>query len=259
MNFKNLNLVFDGYLAIITMDRPPVNALNEETLTELGRALDAIKANEEARAVILKSASPRAFIAGADISSFTRIPEGEVESLIRKGQGLFDAIEAFPLPIIATVNGPCLGGGCELALACHLRIASEKARFGQPEINLGIIPGWGGTQRLPRLIGRTRALELLLTGDSIDSGEAYNLGLVNRIVAAEDLDREARNIAARLAQQAPRAIKAIIRTVAKGGTLPLREGQALEAEAFVEVFATEDAREGIRAFLEKKKPVFKNR
>lgn len=260
MEFKNLKLAFEGgYLAVITLDRPPVNALNPETLTELGQALEIIESRDEVRVVLLNSASPKAFIAGADILRFTQVSPEQLGSLIRQGQDLFDYMEAFPRPIIAAVNGPCLGGGCELVLACHLLIASERARFGQPEINLGIMPGWGGTQRLPRLIGGTRGLELLLTGDIIDGAEAYSLGLVNRIVAAEDLDQEARSIAGRLARQAPLGVKAILQTVARGTTLPLQEGQALEAAAFAEVFATEDAREGIQAFLQKRKPSFKNR
>jgi enoyl-CoA hydratase/carnithine racemase len=259
LDLHNLHLNFEGPLAVVTLDRPPVNALNEEILRELSQALDLIKARNDLRVVLLNSASPRAFVAGADILGFTRIPKEEVGRLIRLGQDLFDTIEAFPLPIIAAVNGPCLGGGCELVLACHMRIASERARFGQPEINLGIIPGWGGTQRLPRLIGKTRGLELLLTGEVIDGAEAYGLGLVNRIVAAEDLEQEARRMAERLARQAPLAIQAIIATVARGGTLPLSEGQALEARAFERVFASEDAGEGIRAFLDKRPPVFKNR
>ena len=259
MEFKNLKLSFEEPLAVVTLDRPPVNALNVDTISELDQALGAIGAREELRVVLITSASPKAFIAGADILAFTTYRQEEIGGLIKKGQDLFDKMEAFHLPIIAVINGPCLGGGCELALACHMRIASEKARFGQPEINLGIIPGWGGTQRLPRLVGRTRGLELLLTGAIIDGAEAYNLGLVNSIVAAEELDQEARKMASRLARQAPLGIRATLRVVAQGNTLSLKEGQALEAEAFEEVFASEDAREGIRAFLEKRPPNFKNR
>lgn len=259
MDFHNINLAIAGDVAVITLDRPPVNALNDQTIAELDQALDVIGNNEEVRAIVLKSASDKAFIAGADIVRFTQIKAEEVDTLIKQGQDLFDRMEAFPVPIIAAINGPCLGGGCELAMACHLRIASEKARFGQPEINLGIIPGWGGTQRLPRIIGRTRGLELLLTGEIIDGGEAYNLGLVNKIVAAEDLDNEAQQLAKRLTRQAPLGIQAIIETVAKGITLPIKEGEALEGKAFSKVFASEDAKEGISAFLQKRAPSFKKR
>ncbi len=259
MDFHNINLAFAGDVAVITLDRPPVNALNDQTIAELDQALDVIGNHEEVRAIVLKSASDKAFIAGADIVRFTQIKAQEVDVLIKQGQDLFGRMEAFPVPIIAAINGPCLGGGCELAMACHLRIASEKARFGQPEINLGIIPGWGGTQRLPRIIGRTRGLELLLTGEIIDGGEAYNLGLVNKIVAAEDLNNEALQLAKRLARQAPLAIQAIIETVAQGITLPIKEGEALEGKAFSKVFASEDAKEGISAFLQKRAPSFKKR
>lgn len=257
MDLQNIKLAFAGALAIITLDRPPVNALNDQTIAELDQALDAIGDNADVRAIILKSASAKAFIAGADIVRFTQIAPHEVRVLIQKGQDLFDRMEAYPVPIIAAINGPCLGGGCELAMACHLRIASEKARFGQPEINLGIIPGWGGTQRLPRIVGRTRGLELLLTGEIIDGSEAYTLGLVNKIVTAEDLDNEVHQLAERLARQAPLGIQAIIETVAHGITLPLKEGEALEGEAFSKVFASEDAKEGISAFLQKRAPSFK--
>jgi enoyl-CoA hydratase len=259
VEFQNIKLDFAGSIAVITLDRPPVNALNDQSIAELDQALDAIEDNEEMRVIILKSASAKAFIAGADIVRFTQIAPQQVGALIKQGQDLFDRMEAFPMPIIAAINGPCLGGGCELAMACHIRIASEKARFGQPEINLGIIPGWGGTQRLPRIIGRTRGLELLLTGDIIDGGEAYTLGLVNRIVAAEDLENEAQELAERLARQAPLGIRAIIETVAHGITLSVKEGEALEGEAFVRVFASEDAKEGISAFLQKRAPSFKKR
>lgn len=259
MEFKNIILSFDGYLVTITMNRPPVNALNEETLDEIDKALNEISDNEEARVVLINSSSEKAFIAGADIKRFTQINPEEARNLIRKGQDLFDKIEAFPIPIIAAVNGFCLGGGCELAMACHIRIASEKAIFGQPEINLGIVPGFAGSQRLPRLINKTKALELLLTGDSIDSKEAFSLGLVNKVVSAEKLDEEAKNLAAKIAKKAPLAVKATIKLVNEGMSLPFKEAEKLEEEAFVAVFSSEDGQEGINAFLEKRKPEFKNK
>ena len=259
MSFKNIILSFDGALATISMNRPPVNALNGETLDELGAAFDAISSQKNTRVVLINSTSEKAFIAGADLVFFTKTDPSAVAEIIEKGQKLYDRIESFPLPVIAVINGHCLGGGCELVIACDLRIASEKARFGQPEINLGIIPGWGGTQRLPRLIGKNLALEMILTGDAIDSQKALKLGLVNMVVPPDKLAEEAQKMAKKLAAKAPLAVKAIIEAVDKGLSLPLKEGEKIEAEAFVKVFASEDAREGIKAFLEKRVPEFKNK
>ncbi len=256
MEFKNLRLSFEGALATITLDRPPVNALNKDTLSELSQSLDIIEAKDEVRVVLITSAAKKAFIAGADIVEFTKISSSQVGELIQRGQDLFDRIEAYPIPVMAVINGPCLGGGCELAMACHLRIASEEASFGQLEINLGIIPGWGGTQRLPRLIGRTRGVELLLTGAMIDSKEALQLGLINKVTTPEELEAQAQKLAGKIAGKAPLAISAILSSVAEGFNTSFQEGEKIEGQAFKKVFATEDAKEGIRSFLEKRPPRF---
>ncbi|HEY3884298.1 MAG TPA: enoyl-CoA hydratase-related protein [Vicinamibacterales bacterium] len=260
MNFENLLIERDGAVAVLTINRPKVlNALNGATIDELRRAILELKHDASVRVVVLTGAGEKAFIAGADINELAvQTPtSGREHALI--GQHVFDLIEHMGKPVIAAINGYALGGGCELAMACTLRLASETARLGQPEINLGIIPGYAGTQRLARLVGRGRALELLLTGDPIPAQEAYRLGLVNRVVAPADLLPQAKALAAVLAAKAPIAVRYILEAVDKGLQMSFGEAQVFEATLFGLVASTDDMREGTTAFLAKRKPEFKGR
>ena len=257
MAYNNIVVEKESLIAQITISRPPVNALNTETLDELAAAFGELRDDPEVRVVIITGAGQYTFVAGADITGFTQVKDEEAgRALISKGQDLFTSIETLPKPVIAAVNGACLGGGNELAMACDFRIAAESARFGQPEINLGIIPGWGGTQRLPRLVGSTKALELLLTGDIIKAPDALRYGLVNKVVPDNELLAQSRNLARKLAMQAPIAMALIKKAVSRGAGAPIDEGLGIERDAFIEVFKTLDAREGIQAFLGKYKPKF---
>ena len=258
MTFENLLIERDGAVAILTVNRPKVlNALNTQTLDELRRAILELKHDEAVRAVVLTGAGEKSFVAGADINELAvQSPTSGREHAIT-GQHVLDLIEQMGKPVIAAINGYALGGGCELAMACTLRIAADTAKLGQPEINLGIIPGYAGTQRLARLVGKGRALELLLSGDQITAQEAHRLGLVNRVVPAADLMAEARKLAASLAAKAPIAVRYILDAVDKGLEMPLAQAQSFEATLFGLVASTEDMREGTAAFLEKRKPAFK--
>jgi enoyl-CoA hydratase len=259
-NFDNLLVERDGGVATITVNRPKVlNALNTQTLDELRRAVLALKRDDAVRAVIVTGSGDRSFIAGADINELAvQTPVGGRDHAMR-GQHVLDLIENLGKPVIAAINGFALGGGCELAMACTIRIAADTARLGQPEINLGIIPGYAGTQRLARLVGKGRALELLLTGDHVTAQEAHRLGLVNRVVPAAELMSEARKLAAALAGKAPVAARYIIDAVNKGLAMPFAEAQIFEATLFGLVSTTEDMREGTTAFLEKRKADFKGK
>ena len=258
--FEHILVERDGGVATITINRPKVlNALSTATLDELRRAILALKHDDGVRAVIMTGAGDRSFIAGADINELAQqTPIGGREHAIR-GQHVLDLIENMGKPVIAAINGYALGGGCELAMACTIRIAADTAKLGQPEINLGIIPGYAGTQRLSRLIGRGRALELLLTGDQITAVDAYRLGLVNRVVTSANLMGEARKLAQALAAKAPIAVRYIIDAVNKGLQMPMPDAQVFEATLFGLVSTTDDMREGTAAFLEKRKPEFKGK
>jgi enoyl-CoA hydratase len=258
MTFDNLLIERDGEVASVTINRPKVlNALNSHTLDELRRAILELQHDASVRAIIVTGAGEKAFVAGADINELaTQTPTGLREYALR-GQHVFALIENAGKPVIAAINGYALGGGCELAMACTLRLASDTAKIGQPEINLGLIPGYAGTQRLPRLVGAGRALELLLTGDQITAQEAYRLGLVNRVVPAAALMTETRALAATLAAKPPLAVRYIIDAVNQGLQMSLGEAQRFEATLFGLVAGTEDMREGTGAFLEKRKPQFK--
>jgi cyclohexa-1,5-dienecarbonyl-CoA hydratase len=238
----------DGALTIVTIDHPPVNAISRAVIAGITEALSDAEADATCRALILTGAGPKFFAAGADITEFGAAGG----AVIAVGQELTLAMERSRLPIVGAINGIAFGGGCELSLACDVRIASTSARFGQPEIKLGIIPGWGGTQRLPRLIGRSAAMELLFTGDPIDSARALELGLVSLVLEPETLLGAARDMAGRFASQAPLAVAAIKRAVAEGLDRHLSEGLETERGEFVQLFASEDAKEGISAFLEKR-------
>ena len=260
MSFDNLLLEKDGGVAVLTVNRPKVlNALNTQTLDELRRAILELKHDDSVRVVVLTGAGEKSFIAGADINELaTQTPITGREHAIA-GQHVLDLIEQLGKPVIAAINGYALGGGCELAMACTIRIAADTAKLGQPEINLGLIPGYAGTQRLARIVGRGRALELLLTGDQIPAAEAHRLGLVNRVVPAADLMAEARKLAATLAAKAPVAIRYILEAVHKGLEMPFAQAQIFEATLFGLVASTDDMREGTRAFLEKRKADFKGK
>lgn len=240
----------DGALAVITIDHPPANAISRAVVAGLTEALASAEADEGCRAVILTGSGPKFFAAGADISEFGE-HGGET---IAAGQDLTLAMEVSRLPIVAAVNGIAFGGGCELCLACDARVAAANALFGQPEIRLGIIPGWGGTQRLPRLIGRAAAVDMLFSGEPVDAPRALALGLVSQVVPAQDLLDTARHLARRYATQAPLALAATKRALAAGADRPVADALQAERAEFVGLFGTEDAREGITAFLEKRAP-----
>jgi enoyl-CoA hydratase len=256
------NILFEAVdaVATITINRPKVlNALNGQTLDELRRAILAVRQDDGIRCVVITGAGEKSFIAGADINELAVQTPTSGREHARAGQHILDLIENLGKPVIAAINGFALGGGCELAMACTIRIASETARLGQPEINLGIIPGYAGTQRLARLVGRGRALELLLTGDHITAAEAHRLGLVNRVVPAAELMPEVGKLAASLAAKAPVAVRYIIDAVNKGLDMGFADAQVFEATLFGLVSSTEDMREGTRAFLDKRKAEFKGK
>jgi enoyl-CoA hydratase len=260
MAFDNLLLERDGAVAIVTINRPNVlNALNTATVDELRRAMLDFRQDESVRAIVVTGAGDKSFVAGADINELAlQTPTGGREHALA-GQHVFDVIENLGKPVIAAINGFALGGGCELAMACTLRIAADTAQLGQPEIVLGLIPGYAGTQRLARLIGKGRAMEMILTGTPIPADEAQRIGLVSRVVPASELMAEARKVAAQLARSAPIAMRYIINAINKGMEMPFAEACQYEATLFGLVASTDDMREGTAAFLEKRKPVFKGR
>jgi enoyl-CoA hydratase len=260
MNLEHLLIDRDGAVAVITINRPAVlNALSTQTLDELRRAVLELKRDEAVRAVILTGAGEKSFVAGADIKELATLNATAAREHAIRGQHVLDLVERMGKPVVAAINGYALGGGCELAMACTIRIAADSAKLGQPEINLGLIPGYAGTQRLARLVGKGRALELLLSGDQISAHEAHRLGLVNRVVPAGELMIEARTRAATLAAKAPVAVQYILDAVNTGLDIPFAEAQRHEATLFGLVSSTEDMREGTAAFVEKRKPAFKGR
>lgn len=255
-----LKIEIEDRVALVTINQPKVlNALNQATMEELELAFSERLTEDDVAAVILTGAGEKAFVAGADIKELAVLKPLEARAKSRQGHRLFQIIENFPKPVIAAVNGFALGGGCELALACHIRIASENAQIGLPEVKLGLIPGYGGTQRLPRLVGRGKALEMILSGSSIDAEEAYRVGLVNGVVALEDLIPTCRELASAIMANGPLAVRYSIEAVNAGMDMPLQEGTRLEASLFGLSCGTEDMKEGTRAFIEKRKPKFKGR
>ncbi len=260
MPFDNLLLERDGAIAVVTINRPKVlNALNAQTLDELGRVALELKGDAGVRVMILTGAGEKAFVAGADINELAvQTPTSGREHALT-GQRVFDLIENLGKPVIAAINGYALGGGCELAMACTLRLAADTAKLGQPEINLGIIPGYAGSQRLSRLVGKAKAMELILTGAPIGATDAERIGLVNRVVPAAELMTAARALAADLAKNAPVATAYIMAAINRGLEMPFAEGCAFEATLFGLVASTDDMREGTKAFLEKRKPAFKGK
>ena len=260
MTFANLLLEKKNSIAYLTVNRPKVlNALNVATLEELAVAFAEIRSDSNVRVVILTGAGEKAFVAGADISELCKLDETSGGKFAQRGQAVFDLIENLGKPVIACVNGFALGGGCELAMACTMRLASENAKFGQPEVKLGFLPGYGGTQRLPRLVGKGMAMQLVLTGEIITAREALRIGLVNEVTPPADLIPRAESIAQKILANAPLAVQHAVEAVNKGMEMTLAQGLALEADLFSACCRTEDKKEGTAAFLEKRAAQFKGR
>lgn len=258
MNEYN-NILYENQngVAIVTIDRPKaLNALNEATMSELSQLLDALAQDSTAQVVIITGAGDKAFVAGADIAYMQPLSAVEGRAWGKIGQAVFNKIENLPQPVIAAVNGFALGGGCELAMACDIRLAADKAKFGQPEVSLGIPPGFGGTQRLARLVGKGRAKELLFTGDTIDAAEAYRIGLVNKVVPGAELLDAAKALAEKIMSRGPIAVRMCKAAVNEGLDTDLETGVAYEAEVFGLCFSTTDQKEGMAAFVEKRKANF---
>lgn len=256
MPYENVLLEKANGVATITLNRPPAHALSVAHLRDISAALDEVEADESVRVVVVTGGGDRFFCGGAEIKEFGLVDTNEY---CQVGQRLFRRIETFRKPVIAAVNGFALGGGCELAMSCHFRYASDTAKLGQPEINLGIIPGWGGTQRLPRLVGRGRATEMMLLGDAIPAAEAERYGLVNRVAPAAELRATVQKLAERIAAAAPLAVQAILECVDTGLRQGLAEGLEEERAQFGGINKSEDAQNGIKAFLSKQKAVFKGK
>lgn len=259
MSYETLLTTTEENILIITINRPDkLNALNKQVMADLDSVLDEVYNNTDIRSAIITGSGPKSFVAGADISEFVGLSIKEGKTLAKKGQDIFFKIENAPKPIVACVNGFALGGGCELAMSCHFRIAGANAKFGQPEVNLGIIPGYGGTQRLTQLIGKGRALELIMSANMIDANTALQYGLVNYVVPPEELLAKAKSILALINSKAPLAVAATI-TAVNAVFDESKNGYATEIDAFGNCFGTEDMKEGTKAFVEKRKAVFQGK
>lgn len=260
MTYENIQLENRDGILWLTIDRPKVlNALNAQTMAEIGQAFEQARQDDSVKAVIVTGAGEKAFVAGADINELAQKTPQTGKDTSEEGQRILSLIERFPRPVIAAINGFALGGGCELALACHIRLASEKAQIGLPEVTLGIIPGYGGTQRLARLVGKGKALEMILTGDRILASEAERIGLVNRVVPAEQLREAAETMAKTIASRGPLAIRAAIEAVNRGLDMAFEDGQFLEATLFGLLCSSSDTKEGLKAFLEKRPAKFEGK
>lgn len=257
--YKSLLVETENNTCIITINRPDkLNALNKEVIDELSQAIGEVYKDDSIKSAIITGAGQKSFVAGADISEFLQLDASQGEALARRGQELvFDKIENSPKPIVAAVNGFALGGGCELALACHFIIASENAKFGQPEVNLGLIPGYGGTQRLVQAVGKGRAMQLIMTGEMINADDAAQYGVVNKVVKQEELLNTVKQVLQVIHTKAPLAITKVIESI--NNFDHTQQGYDFEMKKFGECFATEDLKEGVSAFLEKRKPDFKGR
>jgi len=260
MTYENLLVEIEDRIAIVTINRPKyLNALNKDTLLEIKHAFETLGQNEDVKVIILTGSGDKAFVAGADIHFMQSLGALEGYNFARLGQSAFMAIENCPKPVIAAINGYALGGGNEIAMACDLRIASDTAKFGQPEINLGITPGFAGTQRLARLVGKTKAKEMIFTGEMIDATEAYRIGLVNKVVPAGELMAEAKKMAEKIAAKSAISLMLAKSAIDTGYETDLNTGSLYEAKIFGLCFSTEDQKEGMKAFLEKRKAVFKDK
>jgi enoyl-CoA hydratase/carnithine racemase len=258
--WQNIKTQVKDRIAVLTVDHPPVNSFNAQVVTELEQAMNELLADDEVKVIIITGGGTRAFIAGADIPEIQAAleqPSG-LKGTAVQGQALFLKIERATKPVIAAINGFCLGGGMELAMSCHMRICSDQAKLGQPEINLGIIPGWGGTQRLSRLTNKGKAIELILTGDTLTAQDAYQLGLVNKVVPHDAVLEEAQSLAQKIASKSKLPTAAALRAITEGLAVTIEEGLKIEADEFGKLDSSEDAREGINAFLEKRPAKFKD-
>ncbi len=260
MTYSNILVDYQEQIALVTINRPKaLNALNTLTLQELSQVVEDLANNSSVRVVILTGSGEKAFVAGADIAEMNTKTPLEARAFSQLGQKLMNQIESLPQPVIAAINGFALGGGLELAMACDIRLAGENARFGQPEVNLGIPAGFGGTQRLPRLVGSGRASEILLTAELLDAQEAFRMGLVNRVYPKEELQEQAMAMARKIAAKAPVAVQLTKSAIYKGANMDLSSGQDYEAEVFALAFHTEDRKAGFKAFLEKSQTEFQGR
>ena len=257
MAYETLTAEREESFVVITLTRPPSNAINEQLVRDLDAVLSGLESDEAVRSVIVTGAGDRIFCAGADLGS--AFSGGSVEAFVRYGTGVMRKIERFPKPVIAAVNGHAMGGGCEIAMACHFRLLKETARMGQTETNLGLVPGYGGTQRLPRLIGRTKALEYLILGTQIPAGECLALGLVNRLCKEGETLSDAKALARQLAKRPPIATALVIQAVNEGLDAPMEQALDIEVRAFLASLRSEDASEGIQAFFAKREPAFRGR
>ena len=258
--YQNAKYAVADRIATITIDHPPANAFDTQTVEDLEAAYDEAIADPDVKVIIITGAGQFAFVAGADINEIDALKSPEqAKEVLLKGQAVFNKIEASRKPVIAAINAICLGGGNELAMSCHMRVASANARFGQPEINLGLIPGWGGTQRFPRYVGKGKALELLLTGDMINAQEAYRIGLLNQVVPAGQVLKAAQGLARKIASRSAVPISAILDSVETGLKGSLSDGLLHEVDNFASLVESEDMREGVRAFLEKRHPKFQDK
>jgi enoyl-CoA hydratase/carnithine racemase len=259
-DLQNARYSVEDRVAIITLDHPPVNAFDAQTMKDLDTALNMALKDETVKVIILTGAGRRAFSAGADVEEINQIRDAEhAEEMLLTGHRVFSKIETSRKPVIAAINGICLGGGLEMAMACHIRVAGERTRIGQPEINLGIIPGWGGTQRLQRIVGPSKATEMILTGDPIAAQEAYRLGLVNKVVPMGDVLKEAKELAHKIAGKSAVVIGCAMEAIERGRHLPLTEAMEVEIGQWRTLVGSEDMKEGIQAFLEKRQPQFMDR
>lgn len=256
MELQNLKMTVADQVATIVIDHPPANTLNSPTMDELDKVVDEVISNKEIKAAVITGAG-MFFIAGADINEINTLESArQGEEICLTGQGVINKIETSPKPFIAAINGMCLGGGLELAMACHLRVCGDRAQIGQPEINLGIIPGFGGTQRLARLTNQAKALEIILTGDRISAQEAYRIGLVNKVVPNMDVVKQAVGVAKKIASKGAVAIAKAIDAIKTGYEMKLEQGLKYEAKLFGEICETDDMREGVSAFIQKRQPKF---
>ncbi len=255
---KHVHVTIENKVAKLVIDHPPANALSDPVLNDIDAAIDSVSTEASVKVIVI-TGQGRFFVAGADINQLDTIKDARSgEALAAKGQRVMSRVEQLTKPVICAINGMALGGGCELAMACHMRIAADSARLGQPEINLGIIPGFGGTQRLARIVGPSKATELILTGDMVTAEEALRLGLVNAVVPLDQLEQKVKELAGKIAAKSMPAVKAAMRAIGGGLDVPLSDGLALEARLFGEVCETADKREGIRAFLEKRQANFRD-